>query len=241
MLRILLIIGVALAVVAVLFVGRLLWFASISAKLVAASRPFERNTGGTPRILVVGDSTGVGTGVRDPRGSVAGRFGTDFPDADIRNLSVNGWRVRDALAGFPATAPKRFDLVLLQIGANDIIRRTPHADFERDLGSLFDRAMSAGKNVVALHSGNVGLAPLFAWPLSSYYRAKTLEYRAVYRKVAEQKGVAYVDLFGEAEDDLFLSDIPRYYAPDLLHLTEDGYGEWYRAVRETMRSAGMRL
>jgi lysophospholipase L1-like esterase len=240
MIRLFLFASVALGIVLLLYVGRMFVLASRGAKLVADSRRFERLNGGNPLILVVGDSTGVGTGVRDALGSVAGRLATDFPTAEVLNLSVNGWRVRNALEAFPATAPKHYDLVLLQIGANDILRRTPMKDFDRDLSSLFDRARSAGKNVVALHSGNIGLAPFFLWPLSSYYRSKTLQYREIYRRIAEEKGVLYVDLFREKSNDPF-KDSQEYYAPDLLHLTEKGYGNWYESIREAMTNADIRL
>lgn len=214
---------------------------SKSAILVKDSRRFERINGGSPRILVIGDSTGVGTGVKDPAGSVAGRFGQDYPNAEIKNVSVNGWKVADALKNFPNAPAQSFDLVVLQIGANDIIRRTPMDAFTRDLALLFAQAKVAGKNVVALHSGNVGLAPFFSWPLGWYYGRKTLAYRAQYMRIAAEKNVTYVNLLLDAKDDPFLTDIPRYYAPDLLHLTEDGYGYWYSRARETMKDARISL
>ncbi len=218
---------------------RFAWLLSNSAKLVNESHAFERAIdGGSPRILVAGDSTAVGTGTT-PEGSTAGHFGADFPNADIRNVSVNGWKIGDLLPAFPTKGS--FDLVVLQIGANDIIRGTPEKDFETSLGALFTKAKAVSDNVVALHSGNIGLAPMFPWPVNRALRARSLRYREIYKRVAKDHGVAYVDLYAEKEDDILSTDIPKYYAADLLHLTADGYGVWYDAIRKTMKEAGVRL
>lgn len=211
-----------------------------SKKLVAQSQAFERLQDGRPRIVVMGDSTAVGTGTT-PEGSVAGHFGAAFPNASIENVSENGWKIGQLLTAFPSYPPKSFDLIVLQIGANDIMRGTPEKEFEASLGALFDKATAAGTHVVALHSGNIGLAPMFHWPVSRILTARTLRYREIYRRVATEKGVAYVDLFADEEDDVMSKDIAKYYAADLLHLTADGYGTWYDAIRKAMKENDMAL
>ncbi len=211
-----------------------------SAALVRRSRVFERRiTGGRPRILVLGDSTAVGTGVDDPSGSVAGHFGRDFPGAYIETHAVNGLKAAGLDDLFPQVPDQSFDLVLIQIGANDIIRGTPMHEFTASLTSVFTKAARAGKHVVALHSGNIGLAPMFPWPVSSILTARTRTYRQVYQRIAAEQGVVYVDLFEEAENDPFRG--PGYYASDHLHLTAKGYGYWYDEIRKTMDRAGIRL
>jgi lysophospholipase L1-like esterase len=65
--------------------------------------------------------------------------------------------------------------------------------------------------------------------------------RTLYKKIAAQNDVTYVDLFTESADDPFLQDIPKYYAADGLHLTEAGYKNWYQQIRSAMTSAGMKL
>lgn len=206
-----------------------------SSELVKMSARYERRlTEGKPRILVIGDSTGVGTGVDDPTESIAGMFGTEFPSAYIQNESVNGWKVADAVRNFPNVPHQDFDIVLLQIGANDILRATPMTEFTVTLEELFRKSTAAGKKVYALHSGNIGLAPLFPWPVSRIMRSRTLRYRAEYTRIAAQNGVTYVDLYHEAEDDPF-REKPEAYAADELHLTGAGYAEWYRTIREVMK------
>ena len=203
-------------------------------KLVSRSRGFERRTeGGTPRIFVIGDSTGVGTGT-EPGFSIAGRLGSDFPEAFIQNESVNGWKVADALAHFPDIPAKSFDIILLQIGANDILRGTSLLKFCTALDSLFKKSAAAGKQVFALHCGNIGLAPFFPWPLSQIMRARTLRYRSEYQRIAQANGVTYVDLYHEAAGDPFQGK-HEFYASDRLHLSAKGYEEWYQSVKKMMQ------
>jgi len=206
-----------------------------SRQLVQQSRVYERFVSAdAPRILIIGDSTGVGTGVSDPQFSIAGRFGTEFPDTSIQNISKNGWKVDDALQNFPNVPQKSMSIILLQIGANDIIRGTPMVQFSASLDAVFKKSTAAAKQVFALHSGNVGLAPFFPWPLSSIMRARTLRYREEYRRIAAANGVNYVDLYHEAADDPFQGK-HEFYAADLLHLSAQGYEEWYRSIRQMMK------
>lgn len=205
-----------------------------SQDLVAKSSVYERRLpDGSPRILIIGDSTGVGTGVSNSTFSIAGRFGTEFPNASIRNESTNGWKVADALNHFPDVPEKSFDLVLLQIGANDILQGTPMDQFTARLEDLFVTSSRAGEQVLALHSGNIGLAPFFPWPFTHIMRSRTLLYREEYRRIATEQGITYVDLFQEKVNDPFGGN-RAYYAKDLLHLSEEGYGQWYRMIREAM-------
>lgn len=219
---------------------RFLFLLQSSRELVRKSRVFEQRVPqGSPRILVLGDSTAVGTGVEDPLGSIAGRFGRDFPDAYIENHAVNGMKVGELDDIFPSVPNGSFDLVLLQIGANDIIRRTPMDAFSASLNSVFAKSRRAGKHVVALHSGNIGLAPMFPWPASLILTSRTRAYRDVYRHIAAERGVVYVDLFEEAKNDPFR--MPGYYALDQLHLTDKGYGYWYAQIRKTIHGQNIEL
>lgn len=61
------------------------------------------------RILVAGDSTGVGTGADSPDDSIAGRIGSDYPEADIVNISENGITLEQSSMHYQKTA----DTILL--------------------------------------------------------------------------------------------------------------------------------
>lgn len=219
---------------------RMLRLIAMGLLLVKDSMPFEQvGTENGPRILVAGDSTAVGTGVRHPSGSIAGRFGQDIPGADIRNIGVNGLKA-EGLRQKLLLEHDKVDLVMLQIGANDIVQGTPMDMFAASLSGAFDEAKRIGTHVVALHCGNVGLAPLFPWPLGRIMRARTLQYREEYMRIAAEKGVIYVDLFHEAKDDPFRGEL-QFYGNDQFHPSELGYDEWYRQTRSAMERAGIAL
>lgn len=214
--------------------------ANISTQLIETHVPFHReNPNGTPKIAVLGDSTAVGIGA-DASGSIAGDFGRDFPDADITLFARSGMRVKELDDTFPTFADGSRDFILLQIGANDIMHFTSMDDFKASLRSVFRKAKKASKNVAALHSGNVGLAPFFPRPISWLMTLRTKGFRSAYMQIAKEEGVAYVDLYKTAREDE-LKGSAEYYAPDGLHLTSKGYALWYAEVRAVMEKAGMSL
>ena len=88
-----------------------------------------------------------------------------------------------------------------------------------------------GDRVILFTSGSVGSAPVFPWPLSTVYTHRTKKVRELFMRVAKEKNIAYVDLFKEKRDDPFLKDIQRFYCPDMLHLTADGYRVWYDQLK----------
>ncbi len=207
-------------------------------ELSARAVPFQRlNLQAKMRILILGDSTGVGTGAEDNNLTVAGRFGQAFPDAEIVNKSQNGWRVHDAREFLDTADLGKFDLIILQIGANDIIRFTPLSNFSQNLASIFKRAKAMSPVVAALHSGNVGLAPFFPRWIGPLYSWRTRQVRAIYSELASDSGVIYVDLYTDRAHDPLGADVAKNYAPDGLHLTGAGYGVWYAKIQDALLKA----
>ncbi len=206
----------------------------ISIGIIEKSEAYEQHPAvASSRILVAGDSTAVGVGA-EPADSVAGRLGKDFPGADITNIGVSGLR----LAGLKELLTHQkgpYDFVVLQIGANDITGRTPYENIRSELSEVLTLAGGLGKETLVLTAGNVGLSPAFHWPLSAYITARTRAVREIFiTEVTKSPNAAYVDLFEEKEDDVFSTDIPRYYALDYFHPSADGYEVWYKKVRSKL-------
>ena len=193
------------------------------------------------KILFIGDSTAVGTGAKDPRDSVAGRFGKDFPEAQIINLGINGESTHQLAQAFNPQKLSPCDLVVIQIGGNDIIRFTNLSNLEKDLDQLLSKVSRLSRKIVLLHSGNVGLAPFFPRYLEGPWRGRSLQVRSLFMTYAARYHAAYVNLFTERPNDLFLTDVHKYYSPDMLHPSGEGYGLWYKTIRETMERQKVRL
>lgn len=215
--------------------------ARVQAGRAAAARavPFEQfRPGASRRVLVVGDSTAVGVAVRDAKESVAGRLGEEFPDVQLENKGRSGARTRDVLAVLRDVRDARYDLVLIQVGGNDVLRFTPLPALRADIDAVIFEARRLSDRVVLLTAGNIGLAPLFPRPVGWLYTWRTQRVRALFRETAQRHGARYVDLFHSRRDDVFLTDPPRYYAPDFLHLSGEGYRVWYERVCEHVRALG---
>ncbi len=208
--------------------------------LVERSMPFSTDQGaGSPRILVAGDSTAVGTGAVDPNQSIAGRLARDFPKATIVNLGGNGLRTGEVADRLAAQRLERADFVLLQAGGNDILHFTPLPMLRNDLRRLLKTAHGISNRVVVMPAGNVGLAPIFPLPVNWAYTHRARAVRRLFQEIVAEEGGTYVDLFEERADDVFLTDPPRYYSPDFLHPSGDGYEVWYRKLRNTLVSLAL--
>jgi len=202
-------------------------------EIAAASRPFElQKPGAARRILVVGDSTGVGTGAARPEESVAGRIAAEFPCVEVVNLARNGATARDALIQLESVRRAPFDIVLVQVGGNDILGFTDLGELRETTRRVLAKARETGKAVLFMSTGNVGLAPAFFPPVSWLYAARTRQARAIFMDAAQTSGAQYVDLFREKGKELFLGDPDRYYTPDYLHPGSEGDRVWYEELKK---------
>lgn len=201
-----------------------------------ATVPFSRISPGAPmRILIAGDSSAVGVGASDPAFSTAGRFGALYPHAEIVNIGVNGLRLAGLDAKLDNLPAGTFDLVVLQIGANDITHRTPSDAVERDLRSVLAKAKKLSEKVLVLHTGDLGRAPIWPPLIGAYISANVRRIRDIYLRVVPLMGALYVDLYGARIDDIFATDLYRYYAEDLFHLSGDGYGVWFDEIKKVLQ------
>ena len=208
---------------------------------IESTESFQRHDlNAKKKILVIGDSTAVGIGSSDSRYTIAGRFGDDYKNFHIETIATSGYKLNKFIP-FPKTIAKKYDLILIQLGANDILRGTSYKDIEIQLEKILLEARKRSDNVVILHSGNIGLSPMFKFPLDSYmaYRAKRV--RDIYLDITKKTDTVYVDLYNEREDDLFSSDIKKYYSHDRLHLTDKGYAFWYSEIRKAMEKKDIQL
>ena len=221
----------------VIFVGGLMfaWYqfpVLQTVYLIARITPYEQQPAGATRhLLVLGDSTGYGTGSSNSRFSVAGRIGADFQDLTITNDSVNGRTVTAGLKAFKANhTAASYDVILLQLGANDILDGGDMSVTEDALRELFSLTTAEEKPVFLLASGNIGSAPRFTGVRREELTARTLEYFAVYQSVADEYGVTFINLFKPPESDPFVLQPDLYTAIDGLHPSDAGYAYWYKAL-----------
>ncbi len=214
----------------------------ISEGLARGNKPYTQNLPQSEqRILILGDSAAAGVGADNPRDSIAGRLGADFPEAYVINQGMPGRDLSELLADFPRYPTKHLKLAVIMVGANDIINFTRIKNIERDLRLAVEKATLMANHVLILHSGNLGVAPFFPKTIGWIYTLRTLQVRRAYQRVAQETGVIYVDLYASRRDDPFLKDTAKFYASDGLHLTDEGYGVWHKKIRAAMQDANIKI
>lgn len=232
--------AIVLGTAVLLLAGCAAWRVEQARSLARASEPYRHaGEAGAPRLLVVGDSTAVGTGATAPDFSVAGRIGARFPAATIDNRARDGatWAdVPGQLGGAPGAG---YDIALLMAGGNDVVRlrdmAAVRADIERSIALARERAAT----VVVMPAGNVGNAPFFWAPLSWWMTSRARDLHAAVAAACQAQGAVYVNLFREAEDDPF-AQRRDLHAADGLHPSDAGYALWWETL-DTQAALTQRL
>jgi len=205
--------------------------------LIARVTPYEQAGTGVGTIQFLGDSTGYGTGASQGKYSIAGRVGADYPTYTIENQSVNG-RTIEGLLEDTQNFSGQYDLIVLQIGGNDILQKRDTRTVLSELETLLTRLAPHTKEIIMLTSGNIGETPAFSGAPATEYEALTRAYRAEVIALAQQTPhFTYVDLFDEPENDPFAQKPELYTSMDELHPSNQGYGLWYKKAENAFAKA----
>jgi lysophospholipase L1-like esterase len=227
----------ALGAAVVLTSGCAAWRMRDAAQLARASEPFQASPGApVASLLVVGDSTAVGTGASSPQHSLAGLIGRGNPALRIVNRAADGAKYED-FAHQLAQSDERFDVVLVLGGGNDVIRLTGIEKLRQDVRRTVELARQRGRTVVLMPPGNVGHAPFFWPPLSWLMTQRSQSLHAVVREAAQATGARYVNLYQPKSQDPFAQRPKELHARDGLHPSDAGYRQW---MQELDRQAALR-
>lgn len=210
-----------------------------SRTLIQASKSFVRIVPNpTHTILVLGDSTAVGTGAT-PASSTAGRLGNLYPHASVYNYAINGLQLAGLIKQMREPpvkdfANKKADILLLQIGANDLVYFTPLPQIERELTEVLQKAMGLGNKIIILHSGLAGTAPIFPFWIEWLWNRRAWAVRKIYMREAALYNARYVDIITSSSDANFQKDPKKYYAADMFHPSGNGYELWFEEIKKAL-------
>ena len=209
--------------------GRAMRRLGAAGRLTRASRPYSvtpRHAAGS--LLIVGDSTALGTGASTAEASLAGRIARRYPALAIRTVARAGARF-EAIAEQLRQAG-RHDVILIAGGANDVMRFTSRERLAGAIELTLARAASQAAKVIVVPAPNVGNAPFFPPPLSWLLSRRARALHTLVRASAAANGAAYVDLYRERAEDPFARDPQRLIAVDHLHPSDAGYAVWFDEI-----------
>jgi lysophospholipase L1-like esterase len=206
----------------------------VGSELARLATAYERHvTGEATRVLIIGDSIAVGCGASRPEESIAGLLAQDFPCVAIVNRARNGARTAEATAQLRADGDLRYDAILINVGGNDILRRTPFHTLPAQIDRLIREARQRSDCVICTTTPNVGLVPAFFPPVSWWLTRRSRQLRDLFAAAAERHGAHYVNFFHPRSTDPFSREWQRYFAADRLHPSAECYRYVYRRLRES--------
>ena len=189
------------------------------------------------RMLWLGDSTAAGLGASAANQTVPRRVASALHrQVDLVSYSVSGFRLGDVLKyELARVAALHPDIVLISIGANDVVHLTSTTTFRHEY-ERFVQGLPDGVRLVILGVPDMGATPRFAQPLRAIagWRGRVLD--SVARSVAKSWGAIYVDIAGTT-GPVMRSDTHRYFAADHYHPGDEGYTLWANAVLARLRPA----
>lgn len=192
------------------------------------------------RMAVLGDSLVAGLGASDERRSLPGQVAIKVSAATGRSVSVTGFGVSGAVTGdvlsrqLPEVASQAFDVIVIEIGSNDVTHRTSLRRVERQTRLMLKRARARAPIVVLGSSGRLN-TPNFLPPLRQIVMARATSVRARQVRIARDLDVPVVDVAREISPtyDRTAGSSSR----DAFHPSDIGYEIWARPLAARVVSA----
>lgn len=184
----------------------------------------------TLRLVALGDSLTAGYGLAPGQGfteQLERALKARGWDVEVVNAGESGDTAEDGLARFDWSVPADADALIVELGANDMLRGQPPQAAKAALTAILDRAKAAHLPTL--------LAGMKAAPnLGSTYQKS---FDAIYPDLAAQYGVALYPFFLEG-----VAGDPKLNQKDGLHPTREGAGRIVDAmlpsVEALLKSAG---
>lgn len=155
--------------------------------------------GAPVRLLVLGDSAARGYGLADAASAFPQQLARGVARATgrrvaVSSLATDGHRTADVLAE-QVPLVRGADVVVLSVGVNDAIRRTPLDDLAAGTDELLATARATTDGVVAfVPCPDLGGAPGFGWPLAGVVGWSCRRVARVQQRVARDHDVVVLPL-----------------------------------------------
>jgi lysophospholipase L1-like esterase len=171
---------------------------------------------GADRLLVLGDSTAVGTGVEQMAEAMAGQLARRLPQSVTwRAVGENGVTAAEVRERhLPEALNEPADIAVVLVGWNDALQLRPAAEFGENLGALLDalRTRNPDARLVVVAPPAFGRFAAMPQPLRFALGAHARGLARVAARVAEEHGATLVPGFDgvHVADDRFHPDAAGY-------------------------------
>lgn len=230
----LLLLALALIAFALIYSGFTMYRGILAArKLIDVSVPFQKTGDVSRAMLVLGDSTATGVGATRPEDSVPARVAEFIGATSVENYASSG-------AQTPALSEQRaqakldsYELILIQIGANDVVRFRSAKDATDEIERVV-RTLPSATQIVLFMPGDMGDTDVLPFFLNPFYSRLSIAYHQMFEERSRELGITYVNLYEDPSREQFRNDHATYLAADRFHPSSAGYGLWFEAVRERL-------
>ncbi len=204
--------------------------AAIAVAVFACGTPTPTRADGARgvRLTVAGDSLALGVGASDSSRGFAfdlfRRMRETRPGSEVTNLAIGGATASDVarleLERIAATQP---DVIILEVGANDLVRRHSANSFDADYRrlTLGVRRAAPRARIVLFNVPDIAVSPIFENPAKPGLRRLARAYNATVASAAHRIGASVVDLFKFSQ--AARKDPARYFSADQFHPSDDGH------------------
>ncbi len=203
----------------------------LNKQLAFSSKPYTSTNEQAKKILILGDSTAVGTGAHAPEETIAGRLAHDFPNAQIVNVAQNGGIIKDLTKQIEKVSGQTFDIIIISAGGNDVWHFSRLKTIRTHLTGVFLQALTMSNHrVIFLHYNSIGSAPLFPFLIQFFLKIEEKRIYKTIHAVASELQVPIINLFTEETDNPFLKNPKHLFARDGIHPSSRGYEVWYHRM-----------
>ncbi len=196
--------------------------------------PFTGASSKKPFVFVaVGDSAVEGWGASNPdKGFASLVFSAIKRHAKnprFYNLGKGGAKVGDVLKHqLDEAINLQPDLVLVSVGANDIMRATRGSSFDKEFKLLLKRLHEeTGAKIVVNNIPDITLAPSVPRLFVPFCKIWAKRFNEIIKKYAEEFNAILVDLYSQS---LNFKGYKEFISSDGLHPSDAGYALWANAV-----------
>jgi lysophospholipase L1-like esterase len=220
-------------------IGETLWityFGLMTRRLAKKVTPFSyKNPNAQHTILIIGDSVVLGVGAASGENSLPGRISEFYPGSTVTSISTQGGTLSDVVQQLENTSQEKatWDMIIIFSGGMDIIRFTQQTTYAKNLSKALICAKKYTKQVIYIAPPNVGLAPIFPFPVSYLYTHIARKIRTIAKKVADEHDIIHIELFKERRDDHFYNK-KNLYSQDFSHPNDTGYSLWFSHIKSTL-------